>query len=73
MKQALAEFLEREALLRPTAWNAVRDLANRLVSEVAQSEQIDQTAKPLPIVSIDSDFDTDRLPNKGTLNNVLLA
>ena len=45
VKQALAEFLEREALPKPTAWDAINDLVNGLVLEDAQSGQ---TGKPLP-------------------------
>ena len=45
VKQALAEFLEREALPKPTAWDAINDLVNGLVLEDAQSGR---TGKPLP-------------------------
>ena len=45
VKQALAEFLEREALPRPTAWDAINDLVAGLVLDNAQPAQ---TAKPLP-------------------------
>ena len=45
VKQALAEFLEREALPRPTAWDAINDLVAGLVLDNAHPEQ---TAKPLP-------------------------
>ena len=45
VKQALAEFLAREALPRPTAWDAINDLVSSLEHADAQPEQ---TAKPLP-------------------------
>jgi len=45
VKQSLAEFLEREALPRPTAWNAISDLVSGLVHDDAQSGQ---TETPLP-------------------------
>ena len=44
VKQALAEFLEREALPRPTAWDAINDLVSGLVREDAQAAPI----TPLP-------------------------
>ena len=45
VKQALAEFLEREALPRPTAWDAINDLVSGLVREDAQAAP---SASPLP-------------------------
>ena len=45
VKQALAEFLEREALPRPTAWDAINDLVSGLVRENAQAPQ---STTPLP-------------------------
>ena len=37
VKQALAEFLEREALPRQTAWDAINDLVSGLVRENVQA------------------------------------
>ena len=45
VKQALAEFLEREALPRPTAWDAINDLVSGLVRENAQAAP---STTPLP-------------------------
>jgi len=45
VKRALAEFLEREALPRPTAWDAINDLVTGLILDNAHPEQ---TAEPLP-------------------------
>ncbi|MBC7710112.1 MAG: hypothetical protein H7203_08630 [Rhizobacter sp.] len=45
VKQALAEFLEREALPRPTAWDAINDLVSGLVRENVQAAP---TTAPLP-------------------------
>lgn len=45
VKQALAEFLEREALPRPTAWDAINDLVSGLVRENVQATP---TTTPLP-------------------------
>ena len=42
VKQALAEFLAREALPKPTAWDAINDLVNGLKLEETQTES------PLP-------------------------